>query len=60
MEHFKKFCAFVCVLVATLAIIGGTAYLLYDGHIFVGLANLCLGALAAPYIVERVKELFGK
>jgi hypothetical protein len=56
-NNFKKFCAFVCVLMATLAIIGGTAYLLYDGHIFVGSANLCLGVLAVPYIVERVKKL---
>lgn len=57
MENFKKFCGFFAVLIAVFAIIGGTAYLFYDHHYPFAFANLCLGVLAVPYIVERVKEL---
>ena len=60
METIKKIYCFFVIIVAVLAVIGGTAYLFYDHHILFGITNLCLGAMAVPYVIARAKELLGK
>lgn len=57
-EILKKFYAFGVLCVSVLASIGGTAYLFFDHHILFGVTNLCLVAMALPYIIKTVKELF--
>ena len=57
METLRKFFCFLCAIVAVLAAIGGTAYLFYYHQPVMGIANLCLAAMAAPYVIARVKEL---
>lgn len=59
MDNLKKIFDFAVICVAILSVVGGTAYLFYDHHILFGIANLCLAAMAFPYIRERVKEMLG-
>ena len=40
-----------------LALIGGTAYLFFDGHILFGIVNILLGAMAAPFIWDQLNIL---
>lgn len=55
----SKILDFFIIAIAFLATIGGTAYLLYDHHILFGIANICLAAMAFPFVKERVKRLIG-
>lgn len=57
METIRKIYCFFCIIVAVLAAIGGTAYLFYYHQPVMAVAVLCLAAMAAPYVVARVKEL---
>ena len=57
-ETLKKIYAFAVACVSVLGAIGGTAYLFYDRHILFGVTNLCLVAMACPYIYKVVKQLF--
>lgn len=47
------------IAAAILATIGGTAYLFYDHHILFGITNLCLAAMAFPFVKDAVKDLIG-
>lgn len=57
-ETIKKIYAFAVMCVSVLGAIGGTAYLFYDHHILFGVTNICLVAMAMPYIIKVVKEIF--
>lgn len=57
METLRKFYCFLCACVAVLAAIGGTAYFFYYHQPVMAIAVLCLAAMAAPYVIARVKEL---
>lgn len=57
METLRKFFAFLCACVAVFATIGCTAYLFYFHKPLFAVACLCLAAMAAPYVVARVKDL---
>lgn len=53
----SKIIDFFILVIAVLAAIGGTAYLFYDHHILFGIANLCLAAMAFPFLKERYKDM---
>lgn len=55
----RKIFDFAVICIAVIAIIGGTAYLFYEGHILFGVANICLAAMAFPVIRSKVKDLLG-
>lgn len=55
----RKIFDFVVLILAILAGIGGTAYLFFDHHILFGITNLCLVAMAFPFIKARFKDLIG-
>ena len=57
METLRKFFCFAVACVAILGAIGGTAYLFYYHQPVMAIATLCLAAMAAPYVIARVKEL---
>ena len=57
METLRKFFCFAVACVAILGAIGGTAYLFYYHQPVMAIATLCLAAMAAPYVITRVKEL---
>ena len=57
METLRKFYCFICAFVAIMAAIGGTAYLFYYRQPVMAVAVMCLAAMAAPYVIARVKEL---
>lgn len=57
METLRKIYCFIAAFVAALAAIGGTAYLFYYHQPVMAVAVLCLAAMAAPYVIARVKEL---
>ena len=57
MEILRKFFCFAVACVAILGAIGGTAYLFYYHQPVMAIAVLCLAAMAAPYVIARVKEL---
>lgn len=57
METIRKFYCFAVACVAILGAIGGTAFLFYYHRILFGIVNIALAAMAAPYVVARVKEL---
>lgn len=57
MDNLKKIFDFVVIIVAVLAIVGGTAYLFLDHHYLFAVAVLCLGAMAYPFIRERIREM---
>lgn len=57
METLCKFFSFACICVAVFATIGCTAYLFYFHKPLFAVACLCLAAMAAPFVIERVKEL---
>ena len=52
----KKFAFFAAACVAVLAALGGTAYLFYYGQPLFGAANLCLAAMAFPWLREFGRE----
>ena len=52
----KLFYIIVVIAVAFLAAIGATCTLLADGHYFFAIMNAGLAAMAAPYVIEKVKE----
>lgn len=54
-ETKTKLAAFAVACVFLLGAIGGTAYLFYDRHFLFGVANLCLVAMAVPFVVKVVK-----
>lgn len=56
-DTFRQIFNFFVLCVSLLSIIGGTAYLFYDGHALFGVTNLMLAAMALPYIVPRIKEI---
>ena len=58
LEHFKKFCGFIAIIVTVLAIIGGAACLFYYGHIMFGVATLCLAAMALMHQLNDVRGPF--
>lgn len=55
-DFWKNIFAFAVICVTILGAIGGTAYLFYDGHALFGVANICLTAMAFPFIKKVVKE----
>ena len=55
----SKIIDFIILAIAILGAIGGTAYLFYDHHILFGITNICLVAMAFPFIKARFKELIG-
>lgn len=55
----RKIFDFVVLILAILAGIGGTAYLFFDRHILFGIANLCLVAMAFPFVKARFNDLIG-
>ena len=52
-----KFYDFAVLCAYVLGVVGGTAYLFYDGHALFGVTTLLLGAMAFPYVQERCKDL---
>lgn len=56
----KKIFDFAILVVAILAVIGGTAFLFHDRHALFGVANICLAAMAFPFIRDIIKDLLGK
>ena len=54
----RKIFDFVVLILAILAGIGGTAYL-FDRHILFRIANLCLVAMAFPFVKARFNDLIG-
>lgn len=54
----NKIYAFAVACVAILAVIGGTAYLFYDGHILFGVTNILLACMAYPYVARVVRRLW--
>lgn len=58
-DTFKKLFAFAVLCTAVLATICGTAYLFYDHHYLFGVTNICLAAMAFPYIKQKFLELIG-
>lgn len=59
MNTLEKLYAFAVLCIAALGTIGGTAYLFYEGHILFGITNICLAAMAFPYVREQFKKLIG-
>ena len=59
MENLKKIYDFIVIIVFVLAAIGGTAYLFYFGQYLFGVTNLALVAMAAPYLISRIKDSQG-
>lgn len=57
MKNWTKFYDFAVIVVAVFAAIGGTAYLFYDHHALFGVTNICLVAMAIPYVRKRAKDL---
>ena len=57
MENLKKIYDFLAICVFILAAIGGTAYLFYYKQCLFGLANIALVAMAAPYLMSRIKDI---
>lgn len=52
----KIFC-FTCVCLWILGTIGGAGYALHSGAALIAAGVLALGAMAAPYAYDRIKEL---
>lgn len=57
MKTLEKFIAFAVVCIATLAAIGGTAYLFFDGHALFGVANILICAMAFPFVRDEFNKL---
>lgn len=57
MSTLRKIFNFIAAFAAVMATIGGTAYLFYYGQPLFGVLNLCLAAMAAPWVLEAVKDL---
>ena len=53
----KKILDMAVLCIAFLSVIGGTAYLFYDGHILFGVTNILLGAMAFPFVRDRFNDL---
>lgn len=56
----KLFFTILVVAVAFLAAIGATCTLLADGHYLFAIVNAGLAAMAAPYVIEKVKDFMEK
>ena len=56
MKTLEKFYAFAVLCTASLAAIGGTAYLFYDHHGLFGVTNILLCAMAFPYVKEKFQN----
>lgn len=57
METIKKIVYFLAAFAYVMAAIGGTAYLFYFGKPQFGMLNICLAAMAFPWVKKAVKEL---
>lgn len=56
METLKKIYSAICVVVALFAAIGGTiVFFCYHQPVF-AVANIALAAMAAPFVIERLKN----
>jgi hypothetical protein len=53
----RKLYCFLCVCLFALAAIGGVAYLFSDSHGVFAIAAIATTAMAAPYLIDRIKEL---
>lgn len=56
----RLFFTILVVAVAFLAAIGATGTLLADGHYLFAIVNAGLAAMAAPYVIEKVKDFMEK
>ena len=59
MMNLKSLLNFFLLILAIMAILGGTAYLIYYRQYIFGVANLALAYLAWPSLKEIIKDLKG-
>lgn len=57
METLKKIFDFILLCIFILAGIGGTAYLLHDGHTLFGITNIILVCMAIPFFKDIIKDI---
>ena len=53
----RDFYCFLCVIMYSLAAIGGVAYLFYDMHVIFAVAAIATTAMATPFLIDRIKEI---
>lgn len=60
MKTLEKIYAFAVLCTASLAAIGGTAYLFFDHHGLFGVTNILLCVMAFPYVKEKFQKLISE